>query len=127
MQGKPSSTCQQQTRESEEIGQPRKEIGETPDLLANYDAIIKDQLSQGIVKRVNKEPKGKEFYIPHKPVLREIAESTKTRILYDLSGRPKDKSPSLSECLLEPGPPLQNQLFSVLVRNRFHPVALAGD
>ena len=30
-----------------------------------YDAIIKDQLSQGIVERVQDESKGKEFYIPH--------------------------------------------------------------
>ena len=103
-----------------------KKLGKQPDLLANYDAIIKDQLSRGIVERVNKEPKGKEFYIPHKPVLRETAESTKTRIVNDASARPNDKSPSLNECL-EPGPPLQNQLFSVLVKNRFHPVALAGE
>ena len=91
-----------------------------------YDAIIKDQLSQGIVERVQGEPKGKEFYIPHKAVIRETAESTKTRIVYDASAHPNDKSPSLNECL-KPGPALQNQLWSVLVRNRFHPIALSGD
>ena len=32
----------------------------------------------------------------------------------------------MNECL-ETGPPLQNLLWSVLVRNRFHPVALVGD
>ena len=46
--------------------------------------------------------------------------------MYDASARPNEKSPSLNECL-ETGPPLQNKIWSVLVRNRFHPVALAGD
>ena len=123
MDGKPSNNKQGSLKRLDNLV---KKLGKQPDLLANYDAIIKDQLSRGIVERVNKEPKGKEFYIPHKPVLRETAESTKNRIVYDASARPNDKSPSLNECL-EPGPPLQNQLFSVLVRNRFHPVALAGD
>ena len=67
-------------------------------MLTNYDEIIKDQPSEGIVEQVTKEPKGKEFYIPHKPVLRETAESTKTHIVYDASARPNDKSPLLNEC-----------------------------
>ena len=103
-----------------------KKLDKQPDMLMKYDAIIKDQLSQGIVERVQGEPKGKEFYIAHKAVIRTTAESTKTRIVYDASAHPNDKSPSLNECL-EPGPALQNQLWSVLVRNRFHPIALSGD
>ena len=35
-------------------------------------------------------------------------------------------APSLNDCL-EVGPPLQNQLWKVLLRGRFHAVALAGD
>ena len=65
-------------------------------MLENYDAIIKDQLAQGIVERVQEEPKGKEFYIPHKAVVRESAESTKIRIVYDASARPNEKSPPLN-------------------------------
>ncbi len=76
---------------------------------------------QGVVEQVEEESKGKEFYIPHKPVVHETAESTKTGIVHDASARPNERSPSLNECL-EPGPALQNQLWSVLVGNRFHPV-----
>ena len=36
------------------------------------------------------------------------------------------RGPSLNECL-NPGQPLQNQLWGVLVRARFHPIAKAGD
>ena len=95
-------------------------------MLERYDSVIQDQLAQGIVERVEGEAKEREFYIPHKPVIRETAESTKLRIVYDASARASEKAPSLNECL-EIGPPTQNQLWSVLVRNRFHPVAISGD
>ena len=74
---------------------------------------------------VESEAKRREFYIPHKPVIRETAESTKLRIVYDASARANEKAPSLNECL-KIGSPIQNQLWSVLVRNRFHPVAISG-
>ena len=69
---------------------------------------------------------GREFYIPHKAVVRENAESTKIRIVYDASARANTSVPSINECL-EIGPPLQNHLWNVLVRSRFYPVAIAGD
>ncbi|XP_066029903.1 uncharacterized protein [Pocillopora verrucosa] len=95
--------------------------------LERYNDIIQTQLSQGIVEHADEVVKdGKEFYIPHKAVVRENAESTKIRIVYDASARANVSVPSLNECL-EIGPPLQNQLWNVLVRNRFYPVAIAGD
>ena len=72
------------------------------------------------------EPKGREFYMPHKPVLRESAESTKLRIVYDASARTYESAHALNVCL-EIGPPLQNQLWKVHLRGRFYTVALAGD
>lgn len=72
------------------------------------------------------EPVGREFYIPHKPVIRESAESTKLRIVFDASAKANEKSPSLNDCL-ETGSALQNLLWDVLVRNRLKPIALAGD
>ena len=94
--------------------------------LERYNEVIKDQLEKSIVERAEEIPKGREFYIPHKPVVRESAESTKLRIVYDASARASENSPSLNECL-NPGPPLQNQLWNVLVRARFHPVLITGD
>ena len=79
------------------------------------------------MERVTDEPQGeREFYLPHKPVVREAAESTKMRIVFDASAKAEQTSPSLNDCL-ETGPPLQNLLWSVLVRNRFKPGALCGD
>jgi hypothetical protein len=69
------------------------------------------------------EVTGEEFYLPHQAVIRENAESTKIGAVYDASASPSETSPSLNDCLLT-GPPLHNQLWSVLVRNRLNPVAL---
>ena len=93
-----------------------KKLQKEPNLLAQYDEVIQDQLAKGIVERVSSDPVGREFYIPHKPVVREAAESTKLRIVFDASARSNERSPSLNDCL-EMGPPLQNLLWDILVRN----------
>ena len=77
--------------------------------------MIQEQLALGIVERAPNTVEGREFYIPHKGVVRETAESTKLRIVYDASARAWNGAPSLNECL-NTGPPLQNKLWSVLVR-----------
>ena len=91
-----------------------------------YDAIIQEQKEEGIVESAPAEPKGTEFYIPHRAVVRENAETTKLRIVYDASARESPNQPSLNNCL-HPGPSLQNLLWNVLIRARFYPVLLTGD
>ena len=66
------------------------------------------------------------FYLPHRPVIRELAETTKLRIVYDASSKPTKNSASLNDCL-ETGPSLQNSLWDILVRSRFKPILLCGD
>lgn len=95
-------------------------------LTDEYDAIIREQLQDNIVEVAPEEIAGKEFYIPHKAVIRETAETTKMRIVYDASARATPELPSLNECLY-PGPPLQNKLWDILVRQRAYPIALTAD
>ena len=71
------------------------------------------------------EPKRKEFYIPHKPIIKNSAESTKLRIVYDASAKGGGDSPSLNDCL-ETGPSMQNLLWDIIISNRFKPIALTG-
>ncbi|XP_028408199.1 uncharacterized protein LOC114530777 [Dendronephthya gigantea] len=99
---------------------------EKQDILEKYDKIIMEQAQEGIVEVAEPEAVGKEFYLPHKAVIKESAETTKMRIVYDASARENEKAPFLNECL-QTGPPLQNDLWQVLVRGRFHPVGLTGD
>ena len=56
-------------------------------MLSEYDAVISEQLEQGGVERAPEKVEGKEFYLPHHAVVREEAETTKLRIVYDASAR----------------------------------------
>ena len=77
--------------------------------LEDCDAINKELLQEGIIEETPLAVTGREFYIPNKGVVRESAETTKMRIMYDASAKVYDSAPSLNDCL-EVGPPLQNQL-----------------
>ncbi len=99
---------------------------ERTELYNAYDQVIKDQLQEGIIEPVVAEAENREFYLPHRAVIRDKAETTKLRVVYDGSARETPSAPSLNDCL-NPGPPLQNKLWDVLVRQRSYPVAISGD
>ena len=45
-----------------------------------YDKIIQEQINEGIIEKVNEtktSERGKEFYLPHRPVIRQSVETTK--------------------------------------------------
>ena len=62
-----------------------------------------------IVEKVDRNipPNITEFYLPYKYVLKENAESTKVRIVYEAFALADNQSKSLNE-YLEPGPNLQD-------------------
>ena len=98
-----------------------------PELLAEYNRIIEEQSSKGIISEVdsNSEIKvGRLHYLPHHPVIREDKQTTKIRIVYDASA--KSTGPSLNECL-HAGPPLLSDISDVLMRFRYHRIALSAD
>ena len=99
---------------------------ERTDKYEAYDQILQSQLNEGIIEPAPKIPQGKEFYLPHKCVERANAESTKLRVVYDASVKVQSNGPSLNDCL-NTGPPLQNKLWSVLVRQRSYPVSVCSD
>ena len=73
--------------------------------LGEYDAIIRDQLAEGVIAPAPPQAIGKEFYMPHRAVIRETAETTKMRVVYDCSARGAKDVPPLND-YLEPGPAL---------------------
>ena len=98
-----------------------------PELLAEYNRIVEEQSSKGIISEVdsNSEIKvGRLHYLPHHPVIREDKQTTKVRIVYDAST--KSTGPSLNECLYA-GPPLLSDISDVLMRFRYHRIALSAD
>ena len=56
--------------------------------LIEYHTVMEQQLEEGILELVAEVPTGKVIhYIPHQAVIREEAESTKMRIVYDCSAK----------------------------------------
>ena len=95
--------------------------------LEEYHTVMEQQLEEGILELVPEVPTGEVIhYIPHQAVIREGAESTKMRIVYDCSAKRNPQSPSLNDCL-EVGPPLQPAIFDILLRNRMKPFCITGD
>ncbi|PFX12136.1 hypothetical protein AWC38_SpisGene23954 [Stylophora pistillata] len=86
------------------------------DLLDEYDAVIREQLEEGIVERAPVEVTGRVFFLSHRAVVRRNAETTKLRVVHDASARAQEKAPSLNDCV-HAGPQLQNKLWSFVVRN----------
>ena len=105
-----------------------KNLDQKQEVRETYDSVTKDQLENNIMEEfTNTEIINslKEFYMLHKEVIRESAESTKLRVVYDVSVK-SESGFSLNDCL-EKVPPLQNKLWDILIRTRFRPVVLCGD
>ena len=68
----------------------------------------------------NKGENPKEFFLPHRPVIKQNAESTKLIVVCDVSAK-TESGYSLKDCL-EKGPSLQNKLWDILFKTSFRPV-----
>lgn len=113
-----------------------KKLMDRPELLTKYNAIIKEQLENGMIERVpvqeeyhkckNYPKKGVLHYMPHHFVERQDKQHTKIRIVFDASAKTKKEFPSLNECLNK-GPNLYNDLTGILLRARLHPFLVICD
>ena len=77
-----------------------KRLRKTPELLEAYDEVIQKQKHDGIAETAPKEPTGERItYIPHQAVIRENAETTNLRIVYDASAKLTKGLKSLNDYL----------------------------
>jgi len=107
-------------------GQIRR-LKKEPEVLIEYDSIIKEQLKLGIIEKVvDLERAENAHYLPHQAVIRRDAETTKVRVVYDASAKEGKNGTSLNDCL-HVGPSLNPLLFDILIRFRCHKVVLVGD
>ena len=58
-----------------------------------YAQVIKDQLQEGITEPVTAKAENHQFYLLHRAVIRDKAETTKLRIVYDGSARETPSAP----------------------------------
>ena len=95
--------------------------------LEDYHDVMQEHIQEGIIEKIPQKPSGETVhYIPHQAVIREDAESTKLRIVYDCSAKQNPQLPSLNDCL-ETGPALQPLLFDIILRNRMKRYCITGD
>ena len=99
----------------------------TPDILEQYNAVIMEQWESGVIEVVPDEDAAtKVSYLPHQSVVREQAETTKVRVVYDASCKDRTTKTSLNDCL-HVGPALNPLMFDILIRFRENPVVLISD
>lgn len=92
-----------------------------------YQHNINDYVRKGYVRKLSREesvelPAG--WLLPHFPVVRMDKATTKVRMVFDAAARVNGIS--LND-MIETGPNLQQDLFSVILRFRKHDVALVCD
>ena len=108
----------------------RKQLDRDLELKEECGKIIQQQLSEGIIEKVTDDTPcdeaGPICYLPCRPVVRKTATTTKTRLVFDASATENRDCASLNESI-EVGPPMQNLLWDIVIRNRFYPVAVLGD
>ena len=105
-----------------------RRLRRTPELLKEYDKVIRDQISRGIVQEVpvvQDDLAAVIHYLPHHHVVRQDKTTTKVRVVYDAYARGRPH-PSLNDCLYT-GPPLFEQITDILLRFRSHAVAFTAD
>ena len=113
---KPTDTNEQQSRKR--LQYVNRKLDKTPELKQEYDDIVNQQLSAGVVENAPEIPTGdRVYYMPHKPVVRQKATTTKVRMVFDASAKPNATSDSINDCMFT-GPPLQPHLWDILVRTR---------
>ena len=103
-----------------------KRLRQNPEILNQYDSVVKEQLNKGIIESVNDSAliTHPVHYLPHHAIVREDKKTTKLRIVYDASA--KTNSPSLNDCLYT-GPKFGQNIMDIIIRFRVHRVALTGD
>ena len=106
-----------------------KRLRGDPELLKEYDAIMKEQCKLGILEDVDPNTPGtvgRIHYLPHHPVIRTDKSTSKVRIGYDASSKATRESLSLNNALY-PGPSLIPLILDILIRFRCHKIALTSD
>ena len=79
-----------------QLGRLRKE----PEILGEYDRIIKEKCKEGIVEKVATLDSVEQIhYLPYHAVVRKEAKTTKVRVVYDASAKESKHSASSNDCL----------------------------
>ena len=83
--------------------------------IQGFYEVMQEHIQNGIIEEIAEYLTGEVVHcVSHHAVIREEAESTNLRIVYDCSAKESPDKPSLNDCL-EIGPSLQPLLFDILL------------
>ena len=129
MEIKPSSAANQQPL----VPEPAVWVTPSPSsathtVLQKYENTIKDQINKGVIQPVQDledTQEGKVHYLSHHAVIRQDRETTKLRVVYDVSAKYQG-APSLKNCLYS-GSNFKQCILDILQRFRTHKIAVTAD
>ena len=102
-------------------------LSNDPYVFGECQKVIDEQLKAGIIEKVsNLDTYDDCHYLPHRPVVRQQAKTTKVRIVYDASSKAGKGTASLNDCL-HVGPSLNPLLYDILIRFRMGSIVLTAD
>lgn len=106
-----------------------RKLHKSPNLLSEYEKFINEyiDLGHGQYLDFNKIDFQNEplYFMPHHAVINENSKSTKTRVVFDASMQ-TDKKVSLNDLLLN-GPPVQKELFDIMLLFRLGEYTFSTD
>ncbi|XP_039448155.1 uncharacterized protein LOC120427363 [Culex pipiens pallens] len=104
-----------------------RRLSRNPELREQYTTFVEEYEALGHCKEIDEQqdpPEVRKYYLPHHAVLKPSNSSTKLRVVFNASA--KAGKYSLND-VLKVGPTVQNDLFSIVLRFRRHPVAFTAD
>ncbi|XP_036322189.1 uncharacterized protein LOC118736208 [Rhagoletis pomonella] len=101
-----------------------KRLAANEHLRRHYVEFMHELLRLGHMECVRDRPSSC-YYMPHHAVLKETSETTKLRVVFNASMK-SSSGFSLNDALMV-GPPLQQELFPILLRFRMHRYAMTAD
>lgn len=106
--------------------QVERKFLQNPKLQEAYKEFMEDYERLGHMELVEHlETTNPSYYIPHLAVFREDSSTTKVRVVFDASAK-TTSGLSLNDTLMV-GPTIQNDVFSIISRFRFHRYVLTAD
>ncbi|XP_028411676.1 uncharacterized protein LOC114534432 [Dendronephthya gigantea] len=95
-----TTTNEQQSRRR--LSNVKKKFAKYENLKQEYEKIIEDQLASGVIEKAPDEPSGERvYYMPHKPVVRQDASTTKVRMVFDASSKPHPLASNIQKAFLQ--------------------------
>ena len=103
-----------------------RRLQQDPETASAYEKVIQDYQDKGYIRKVSPEQleNGKQWFLPHFPIVKKDRTTTKTRLVFDASAQFQGISLNNN---IHVGPKLQRDLPTVLTRFRRKPIGIMCD